>query len=104
MASSRRLPSCADSAMKSSPCTRAARDERDPQLPKKSLSSMPSDGSSNELEVNPSLLGRTGNLRRPRTRDRSVLRKYGWSYLQAATDIPFEDLMLNCCAREGLLR
>jgi hypothetical protein len=31
-------------------------------------------------------------------------RKYGWAYVQAHTEVPFEDLILRLLREQGLLR
>jgi hypothetical protein len=51
-----------------------------------------------ELEVTPRLLDAYAHAESPHARDRSYRRKYGWVYVQARTDCPFEALMLPCAS------
>jgi uncharacterized protein (DUF58 family) len=82
-----------------------SRDERDPQLPEEVIIVDAEDGTTNELEVTPSLLEAYRETFAGHAREiEAYCRKYGWSYLQAATDIAFEDLVLKLLRAEGLLR
>ena len=63
------------------------------------------DGSSNEIEITPSLLQAYRDMFTRHTREiEAYCRKYGWAYLQASTAVPFEDLMLKMLRVEGWLR
>ena len=80
-------------------------EEREPQLPEEAVLVDAEDGTASELEVTPSLLeAYRETLRRHIGEIEAYARKYGWAYIQARTEIPFEDLMLKVLREEGLLR
>jgi hypothetical protein len=80
-------------------------EEREPQLPEEVVLVDAEDGTASELEVTPSLLeAYRETLRRHIGEIEAYARKYGWAYVQAATELPFEDLMLKVLREEGLLR
>ena len=80
-------------------------DEREPRLPEEVVLVDAEDGTASELEVTPSLLeAYRETLRRHVGEIEAYARKYGWAYVQAATELPFEDLMLKVLREEGLLR
>jgi hypothetical protein len=63
------------------------------------------DGTANELDVTPSLLDAyRGMLNRHMREIEGYCRKYGWGYVQARTEVPFEALMLKVLREQGLLR
>jgi uncharacterized protein (DUF58 family) len=80
-------------------------DEREPQLPEEVVLVDAEEGTSNELEVTPSLLEAYRDMLLRHVREiEGYCRKYGWGYVQARTELPLEDLMLKTLRREGLLR
>jgi len=80
-------------------------DERNPPLPEEVVLVDAEDGSFNELEVTPSLLEAYRETFARHVREiEGYCRKYGWSYVQAATEVPIEALMLKVLRSEGLLR
>jgi uncharacterized protein (DUF58 family) len=80
-------------------------DERDPQLPEEVVLVDAEEGTANELEVTPSLLEAYRDMLLRHVREiEGYCRKYGWGYVQARTELPFEDLMLKTLRQEGLLR
>ena len=80
-------------------------EEREPQLPEEVVLVDAEDGTASELEVTPSLLeAYRKTLQRHIGEIEAYARKYGWAYVQARTELPFEDLMLKVLREEGLLR
>ncbi len=80
-------------------------EEREPQLPEEVVLVDAEDGTANELEVTPSLLEAYREmLHRHVGEIEAYCRKYGWAYVQARTELPFEDLTLKVLREEGLLR
>jgi uncharacterized protein (DUF58 family) len=80
-------------------------EEREPQLPEEVVLVDAEDGTASELEVTPSLLeAYRKTLQRHVGEIEAYARKYGWAYVQARTELPFEDLMLKVLREEGLLR
>ncbi len=80
-------------------------EDRDPQLPEEVIVVDSEDGVATELEVTPALLDAyRETFRRHAGEIEAYCRKYGWSYVRAATDMPFEDLILKMLRAEGLLR
>jgi uncharacterized protein (DUF58 family) len=82
-----------------------APEEREPQLPEEVVLVDAEDGTTSELEVTHGLLEAYREMFRRHVREiEAYCRKYGWAYVQARTEVPFEDLMLKLLRREGLLR
>jgi len=82
-----------------------AAEERDPPLPEEVVLIDAEDGTANELEVTPSLLEAYRETFARHVRDiEAYCRKYGWGYVQAATEVPIESLMLRVLREQGLLR
>ncbi|HYL18609.1 MAG TPA: DUF58 domain-containing protein [Burkholderiales bacterium] len=80
-------------------------EEREPHLPEEVVLVDAEDGIASELEVTPSLLeAYRETLQRHVGEIEAYARKYGWAYVQARTELPFEDLMLKVLREEGLLR
>lgn len=80
-------------------------EEREPQLPEEVVLVDAEDGTANELEVTRSLLDAYREMLNRHVREiEGYCRKYGWAYVQARTEVPFEDLMLKVLREQGLLR
>jgi uncharacterized protein (DUF58 family) len=80
-------------------------EEREPQLPEEVVLVDAEDGSANELEVTRSLLDAYRAMMDRHMREiESYCRKYGWAYVQARTEVAFEELMLKVLREQGLLR
>ncbi len=81
-------------------------EEREPQLPEEVVLVDAEEGTASELRDH-------AQPARGLSRDASsatlgeieaYCRKYGWAYVHAHTELPFEDLMLKILREEGLLR
>jgi uncharacterized protein (DUF58 family) len=80
-------------------------DERDPQLPEEVVLVDAEEGTTTEVEITPALLAAYRETFEQHAREiEAFCRKYGWGYARAATDVPFENLVLRVLREEGLLR
>lgn len=81
-----------------------AADEREPRLPEEVMLVDAEDGAASEVDVTPRLLEayRKEFQRHERELD-AYCRKFGWAYVQARTEMPFEDLVLKLLREHGLL-
>jgi len=80
-------------------------EEREPRLPEEVVLVDAEDGSATELDATPSLLEAYRKAFQRHEREvEGYCRKYGWAYVQAPTEIPFEDLTLKLMREQGLLR
>jgi uncharacterized protein (DUF58 family) len=79
--------------------------EREPELPEEVVLVDAEEGTATELEVTPGLLAAYRETFRQHAGEiESYCRKLGWSYAQAATDVPLEDLVLRLLREAGVLR
>ncbi len=80
-------------------------EEREPLLPDAVVLVDAEDGAGSEVEVTPRLLEAYRREFRRHVREvEAYCRKDGWVYVQASTEIPFEDLTLKLMREQGLLR
>jgi uncharacterized protein (DUF58 family) len=80
-------------------------EEREPRLPEAVVLVDAEDGAASELDVTPRLLEAYRKAFQRHEREvEAYCRKYGWTYVQAPTEIPFEDLTLKMMREQGLLR
>jgi len=80
-------------------------EEREPRLPEEVVLLDVEDGTAIELDVTPRLLEAYRQAFSRHERDvQAYCRKYGWAYVQAPTEVLFEDLMLKLLREQGLLR
>jgi len=80
-------------------------EEREPQLPEEVVLVDAEDGTASELEVTHGLLEAYREMFKRHVREiEAYCRKYGWAYVQARTEVPFEDLILKLLRHAGLLR
>ena len=80
-------------------------EEREPHLPEEVVLVDAEDGTKNEFDLTPRLrLAYRQAFRRHEQELEAYCRKYGWTYVQAATEFRFEDLMLKLLREQGLLR
>jgi uncharacterized protein (DUF58 family) len=80
-------------------------EEREPRLPEEVVLVDAEDGTANELEITPSLLQAYRETFANHVREiEAYCRRYGWSYVPAATQVPLEELTLKLLREEGLLR
>lgn len=80
-------------------------EEREPHLPEEVVLVDAEDGTANEIQATPSLLEAYRETFARHVREiEAYCRKYGWSYVPAATEVPLETLMLKLLREEGLLR
>ena len=80
-------------------------EEREPRLPEEVVLVDAEDGTASELEATPRLLEAYRKAFQRHEREvEAYCRKYGWVYVQAPTEIPFEDLTLRLMREQGLLR
>jgi len=79
--------------------------ERDPQLPEEVVLVDAEEGTFSELEITPALLAAYRETFEKHAGEvEAYCRKYGWGYVRALTEVPFEDLVLKGLREEGLLR
>jgi uncharacterized protein (DUF58 family) len=80
-------------------------EEREPRLPEEVVLVDAEDGTASEVDVTPRLLeAYRKEFQRHEREVEAYCRKFGWAYVQAPTEIPFEDLMLKLLREHGLLR
>ena len=80
-------------------------EEREPRLPEEVVLVDAEDGSATELDATPRLLEAYRKAFQRHEREvEAYCRKHGWAYVQAPTEIPFEDLTLKLMREQGLLR
>ena len=80
-------------------------EEREPRLPEEVVLVDAEDGTASELAVTPRLLEAYRQAFQRHMREvEAYCRKYGWAYVRALTEVPFEDLILKLLRDQGLLR
>ena len=80
-------------------------EEREPHLPEEVVLLDAEDGTASEVNVTPRLLAAYREAFRGHEREvRAYCRKQGWAYVQARTEVPFEDFTLKLLREQGLLR
>jgi len=80
-------------------------EEREPQLPEEVVLLDAEDGTASELDVTPRLLAAYREaFRRHEHEVQAYCRKFGWGYVQARTEVQFEDFTLKLLREQGLLR
>jgi uncharacterized protein (DUF58 family) len=80
-------------------------EEREPRLPEEAVLLDAEDGTACELALTPRLLAAYREAFRRHEREvQAYCRKYGWAYVQARTEVHFEDFMLKLLREQGLLR
>jgi uncharacterized protein (DUF58 family) len=80
-------------------------EEREPRLPEEVVLLDAEDGTASQLDVTPRLLAAYREAFQGHERDvQTYCRKYGWAYMQARTEFPFEELVLKLLREQGLLR